>query len=599
MNFTDLATYFGKLEGISSRNTMTEVLADLFKKAPVTDIGKICYLLQGRVAPLYEPIEFGMADKMVIRAIADSLQFDPTHVTREFKTQGDLGKAVEHLRAKSKKHAVHKISIDMVYDSLYKIAKAGGKGSQEVKIRELSALLVSVDPLSARYIVRMVLGKLRLGFSDMTILDALSWMLTGGKGEKKTLERAYNVRPDLAFIAQTVKEKGIKGLAHVVPRPGTPIMMARANRLTSGAEILEKIGKCAVEYKYDGLRLQVHLKREASSEKRKEVIKMFSRNLEDVTRMFPDINNAVVKQIKAESAIFEGEVVAYNPTTGVFVPFQETMQRKRKYDIEAKAAEIPVKLFAFELLYGDGNSLLEEPYQVRKRALKKLIRSDDVIVYAQETVVEKESAIDRVFDDAVAKHFEGIIAKKLSGEYEAGVRGWNWIKFKKAMSKKLADTIDVLVMGYTKGEGKRTAFGVGQFLTGVYDKKRDKFETVSKIGTGLTDEQFHEFFTRVKKLHAREKPPLYEVDKLLTPDVWLEPELVVEVSCDEITRSAVHTAGRVMEPSKSGKALSVKTPGFALRFPRLERFRDDKRPGDVTTLSEIAHLFTQQGRGKK
>lgn len=591
MNFADLVAYFEKLEGISSRNTMTQVLAELFKKAPTTDIGKICYLLQGRVAPLYEPIEFGMADKMVIRTIANSLQVNSTQVTNEFKKRGDLGKVVENLRTKSSKQAAHKISVDEVHDTLYKIAKASGKGSQEEKIKQLGELLTSVDPLSARFIVRMVLGKLRLGFSDMTILDALSWMLTGSKGEKKTLERAYNVRPDLAFIARSVKEKGSRGFSHIEPRPGTPIMMARANRLTSGAEILEKIGKCAVEYKYDGLRLQVH--------KQDKRILMFSRNLEEVTPMFPDIEKAVLKQIKAESVIFEGEVVAYNPTTGVFVPFQETMQRKRKYDIEAKAAEIPVKLFAFELLYANGKSFLEEPYEVRKHALKKLIRSDEVIVYAQEMVVDKESEIERVFEDSVAKHFEGIIAKKLNGEYEAGVRGWNWIKFKKAMSKKLADTIDVLVMGYTKGEGKRTAFGVGQFLTGVYDKKRDKFETVSKIGTGLTDEQFHEFFTRVKKLHAREKPPLYEVDKLLTPDVWLEPELVVEVSCDEITRSAVHTAGRVMEPSKSGKALSVKTPGFALRFPRLERFRDDKRPGDVTTLSEIAHLFTQQGRGKK
>lgn len=457
-----------------------------------------------------------------------------------------------------------------------------------MKIKLLADLLAKVDPLSARYIVRMLLGKLRLGFSDMTILEGLSWMLTGDKTQKKILEQAYNVRPDLGFIAQSVKKKGVKVLTHVVPTPGTPILMARANRLSSASDIFSKIGNCAVEFKYDGLRLQVHLK--------DKQIFMFSRNLENITPMFPDIQQAVLQQVKSKDVIFEGEVVAYNPKTGVFVPFQETMQRKRKYDIEAKALEIPVKLFVFELLYLNGKSFINKPYLKRKAALKSIIKTGSTIVYAQERQVTDVKSVEAMFDESVKLHFEGIIAKKIDGEYEAGVRGWNWIKYKKAMNKKLSDTIDVLVMGYTRGEGKRTAFGVGQFLTGAYDKKADNFVTVSKIGTGLTDEQFREFFNRVKKLRAKEKPPLYEIDKLLTPDVWLEPELVVEVSCDEITRSAVHTAGRVMQPSKSGKAFSVKTAGFALRFPRLERFRDDRRPEDATTVTEIEKMYKGQSR---
>jgi DNA ligase-1 len=203
-----------------------------------------------------------------------------------------------------------------------------------------------------------------------------------------------------------------------------------------------------------------------------------------------------------------------------------------------------------------------------------------------------------MFDDSVKKHFEGIMAKKLDGKYEAGVRGWNWIKFKKAMSKKLMDTVDVLVMGYTYGEGKRTSFGVGQFLTGVYDEKQDKFKSVSKIGTGLTDEQFREFIKRVKPLETKDKPNAYDIDKLLTPDVWLVPKLVVEVGSDEITRSAVHTAGRVLKPSKSGKAFDIDTPGFALRFPRLEKFRDDKKAEDATTVAELSQMFTKQSQKK-
>jgi len=628
MNFAELSTYFERLEKTTSRNTITEILADLFKKSTPQDAGKICYLLQGRVVPLFEPIEFGVADKMMMRAIARGLSIETSTVLAAFKKMGDVGSAAEYLKKAGKKTHLaqqtlldvgntlknEKLPISDVFDHFTKIAKSTGPGSQDEKIKLLAELIRLAEPLSVRYLVRIPLGKMRLGFSDMTILDALSWMLKGDKSHKKKIEAAYNVRPDLGFIAQAVKAGGMEGLRHVIPKVGTPIMMARANRLTSAAEIFEKIGKCAVEYKYDGLRLQVHYVKSEKRKAKSEKIKMFSRNLEDVTPMFPDIAEAVKLQTEANEVIFEGEVVAYNPKTHVFVPFQETMQRKRKYDIAEKALEIPVKLFVFELLYVNGISYLTKTYEERKKKLKSIIKTSkdsrlrgndtpggndtagSTIVYAQEKVTQNETDVEEMFEESVKLHFEGIIAKKLTGVYEAGIRGWNWIKFKKAMSKKLNDTLDVLVMGYTLGEGKRTVFGVGQFLTGVYDKKHDKFVTVTKIGTGLTDEQFKEFIKRVSKFKAKQKPPIYEVDTLLTPDVWLDPRLVVEVSSDEITRSAVHTAGRVMEPSKSGKAFSVKTPGYALRFPRLVRFRDDRRPEDATTVNEVATMFAKQGK---
>lgn len=621
MTFTDLSLYFQKLENTTSRNTMTEILSELFKKATPQICSKVSYLLQGRVAPLYEPVEFGVADKMMTRAIALGLSVSTETVNKVFKKVGDLGQAAEEIKnggvktQQTSQQALfagggtlknEKLPIPEVFDHFTKIAHASGPGSQEEKIKLLAELIRIAEPLSVRYLVRIPLGKMRLGFSDMTILDGLSWMETGDKSLKKKMERAYNVRPDLGFIAQTIKEKGVKGLADVKPKPGTPIMMARANRLTSATDIFAKIGKCAVEYKYDGLRLQVHYNKNQKSLPRRQAgkiknqnreesfIRMFSRNLEDITRMFPDIEVAVKEQIKSNDVIFEGEVVAYNPKTGVFVPFQETMQRKRKYDIETKALEIPVKLFVFELLYADGVSFLEEPYAKRKDKLKQITHKGKTIVYAQEKLADNEAVVEEMFDESMKLHFEGIIAKKLDGVYEAGIRGWNWIKYKKAMNTRLADTVDVLVMGYTLGEGKRTDFGVGQFLTGVYDKRQDKYMTVTKIGTGLTDDQFREFMIRVHKLKTKEKPPLYEVDKLFIPDVWMDPGMVVEVGCDEITRSAAHTAGRVLQPSKSGKAFEVKTPGYALRFPRLVRFRDDKRPEDVTTTVELVHLFAKQ-----
>lgn len=605
MYFKDVSVYLEKLESTSSRITLTEILSELFSNAHADEIGHLVYLIQGRVAPLYEAVEFGVADKMMIRAIALAYEVSDEEVLATFKKLGDIGTAAEAQSSKFSRSAGQssKLSIKEVFEVLHSIALTSGAGSQEKKLSLLAELFRKVDPLSVRYIARIPLGKLRLGFSDMTVLDGLSWMLTGTKEHRKEIERAYNVRPDLGFIASTIKKDEIQGLHHVRPTPGTPILMARANRLSSSEDIIEKIGACAIEYKYDGLRLQVHYsksKKQKAKSKDSKVdfeIKMFSRNLEDITQMFPDIEEGIVQQVDADDVILEGEVVAYNPHTGVFVPFQETMQRKRKYDIAEKAAEIPVKLFAFELLYCDGTSYLEEPYEVRKKKLKETITKGNVLVYAQEHNVSEAIEVEKIFDDSVEQHFEGIIAKKLDGKYEAGVRGWSWIKFKKSMSKKLADTVDVMVMGYTLGEGKRTAFGVGQFLTGVYDEENDAFVTVTKVGTGLSDEQFKEFVVRAKKLTVKEKPTNYDVDKLLTPDVWMKPGLVVELGSDEITRSAVHTAGRVMEPSKSGKALSVKTPGFALRFPRLVRFRDDKRPEDSTSVEELEKLFTLQ-RGK-
>ena len=593
MTFSQLSIYLEKLEQTTLRNKMVEILADLFSKAEKDEIGKMCYLLQGRVVPLYEAVEFGVADKMMMRAIVLGTGSTDREVLGVFKELGDLGKTVEgiknlELRIKNK---YKKLKITEVYEILYAVAKSQGEGSQEKKVKLLADLLHGADSLSSRYIVRITLAKLRLGFSDMTMLDAFSYMLSSSKSLREEIERAYNVRPDLGYIAYQLKEKGIKGIKNVNPNVGTPIMMARANRLADSGDIIEKIGKCAVESKYDGLRLQVHYKRVKSDE---IFIKLFSRNLEDLTLMFPDIEEAVIKQVDATEAIFEGEVVAYNPKTGVNVAFQQTMQRRRKYNIAEKSAEIPVKLFVYELLYHEGKNYIHEPYTERKACLKKIIKPGKTIFYAQETISDDEKVIEKLFKESVELGFEGIIAKRLSGVYQAGVRGWNWIKFKRGMSKKLADTFDVLVMGYTKGEGKRTIFGVGQFLAGVYDNKKERFVTISKIGTGLTDEQFRELKKRVDKLEVKEKPKEYEIDKLLEADVWIRPSLVVEVGADEITRSQIHTAGRLMGPSKSGAAQEVKTPGYALRFPRLERFRDDKKPYEATTTSEVEKMFKQQ-----
>lgn len=587
MLFKDLAIYLEKLEKTTSRNIIVEILSDLYKKAHADEIDKITYLLQGRVVPSYIHLEMGMADKMMIKAISQAYDIAETEVLAAYNKAGDLGKVSGNYAEKMRgKH--DSISVSHVFDILLKVAKTSGDGSVEAKIKLVSGLLHSADSSSAYFIARIPVGNLRLGFSDMTVLDALSWMLSGTKEHRSSIEKAYNAHPDLGYLAKMIKKKGIKGAEHINPVLFTPILMARAERLSSAEEVIEKIGKCAIESKYDGFRLQVHSDGNQ--------VKIYTRSLEDATKMYPDIVEGVKHQVKHAEVILEGEAIAYNPNTGEFLPFQETSQRRRKYDVLEKSKEIPLKLVCFELLYSKGKNYIGEPFEKRRKELENQIKKGNTLELSEMRILDTAKDIELMFDEKVSQGLEGILAKRLDGVYQAGARGFNWIKFKRSYSATLNDTIDALVMGYNFGQGKRTDFGLGAFLIGVYDKKQDKFLTIAKIGTGLSDEEWRELFKRCQKLRAKEKPPLYEVSKLLEPDVWVDPKIVVEIRADEITRSPVHTAGRVMKPSKSGSAFEVDIPGYALRFPRLEKFRDDKKPEDTTVLREIEEMFEQQSK---
>lgn len=591
MHFKDLAQYFEKIEQTSSRLTITELLSSLLKQTSADEVDKTIYLLQGRVTPLYVRKDFGVAEKMVLRSIASALQLEPSEVDKVYKRTGDVGLTATELRRVHTSLYQKNLSVLEVYESLYKITETTGPGSQEVKIQLLSELIQSLDAVSVKYVVRLPIGVLRLGFSDMTVLDSLSWMLKGNKELRPQLEKAYHVHPDLGHIAQTLKKYGIEGVTKIHPALFTPILMMRAERLSSPSEIIEKLGKAAIEPKYDGFRLQVHYKKGKKNE-----VKLYSRNLDDVTYMYPDIVEGVQKDITADEIILEGEAIGYEPVSGNFLPFQETVQRKRKHGIQEKLKEIPLKLFAFEVLYINGESLINTLYKDRRSLLEKHVKKSKIkeeqsIMVAPELVVDNKKDLELQFDDAVTKGLEGIMAKKLEGVYQPGARGSNWIKYKRSYSAKINDTLDCLVMGYDLGKGKRTGFGIGAFLVGVYDEKDDIFKTVAKIGTGLTDEEWRSLHAKAEKLKTDHKPPLYDVDKMMATDVWVKPEIVVEIKADEITRSPVHTAGRILKPSKSGSAFDVDIPGYALRFPRLVRFRDDKRKDETTTVEEIEKII--------
>ena len=558
MTFKKLAEYFQKLESTASRNSMVEILALLFGEATIREIDKVVYLTQGRSAPLFEPVEFQMAEKMVIKAMAMAYDRSAEEITKLYKSSGDLGLTAEKLSpvAQSSKQ-----SVEAVFEKLTEITKINGEGSVEKKINLLAEIFKVSDPLSACFIARIPIDKMRLGFSDMTVLEGLSWMIGGTKKLKTSFESAYNIRPDLGYIAKKIKEDKLD----VEPAFGTPILVMRAERLTTTEEILGKTGgKCAVEPKIDGLRTQLHYTKLS-------LIKLFSRGLEDVTTMYPDLVKAAGEELDCDDVILDGEAIGFDPKTGKYLPFQETVQRKRKYEIEAFTQNVPLRLVVFDCLYFNGKSLIAEPYTKRRDLIEKLLKNSKLIVCTEMKVIADSADLDQYFEECVKKGLEGIVAKKLDGEYQAGARGWNWIKYKKSYSDKLSDTVDAVVMGIDYGQGKRNAFGVGAFLIGVYDPKTDTFKTVSKVGTGLTDEEWKTLAVSSKQLAVSEKPKEYDTNKLMDCDIWITPKLVGEFKADELTKSPMHTAG------------------YALRFPRLVRWRE-KKPEDTTTLPEIIKL---------
>ena len=562
MKFKELAVYLNKLEKTASRNEITQVLARLFGEASREEIDKIVYLVLGQLAPNYQGVVLNIAEKMMFRAIAKAYDTDLEKVKTLFKQKGDLGNVAESLSSSSS----GKFSVEEVYERLIEISKSGGAGSQEDKVAKMADLLKNLDSLSSRFVARIPVGRLRLGFSDMTILDALSFMLKGDKSARKEIETAFNVMVDPGKIAKLIKEKGLSGISHVIPEPGTPIRPSLAERLPSAEKMLEKVGKeVIVERKYDGFRVQAHIAGKN--------ITLFSRNLENTTPMFPDLVEALSK-INLKSAIFDGEAIAFDEKNHKFFPFQETMQRKRKHGIEEAVKNLPLKYFVFDILFKDGKSLLNLPFSERRKILEEISFKDSRIKITEQIITGSADTIRDLIKKYLKEGLEGALIKKIDAPYKTGARGYHWVKYKKTTVAGVADTIDCLVMGINKGKGKRTGFGAGAFLVGIKDG--EMFKTVSKIGTGLTDEQWRELDKRSKELMVNEKPSEYEVDRNLSPDMWTKPSLVVEILADEITKSPNHSAG------------------LALRFPRLINFRDDKDPKDTTTVKELTHLFEMQ-----
>jgi len=567
MKFSELAEYLEKLEKISSRIEITKILASIFKKAKAEETDKITYLLLGRLASSYENIVFNIAERMMLSAVATAYDKDLKEIKALYRKKGDMGDVVESI-AKGKGKG---LTVSQVYDRARKIAQDEGEGSQDRKIKEMAALLKDLDPLSAKFVARIPIGKLRLGFSDKTILDALSWAENGDKSLKSNLEKAYRTTPDVGALAKKVKTGGvIKASKDNSITLGIPILPMLAQRIKSPAEMIEKMGKVAVEPKLDGLRTQIHIKKGKNG-----FIKAFTRNLNEISAMFPELKNAH-KFVHAKEVILDTEAVGLDKKGKMLANFQTTMTRRRKHSVKETALKVPIKFYVFDCLFKDGKNLMASSYLERRKYLDKILKKSSLFEKTKYILTEDPKEIASLYKEERKEGLEGIMIKKANSNYVPGRTGWRWVKMKEAEKAigKLADTIDCIIMGYSAGKGKRAQFGLGQFLVGVRDGK--KIKTVTKIGTGITDEQFKEFKKRLSKLEVKEMPKSYVVHKNLEPDYWIKPEIVVEVAADDITKSPTHSAK------------------YALRFPRLVRFRDDKGVKQATTVTEVKRLFEMQ-----
>jgi DNA ligase-1 len=580
MKFSELATYFDKLEATSSRLSLIDILSELFKSIKTgSEIEEICYLVQGRVAPFFEPIEFGMADKMVASAIGVAFGSTKDAVWEAYQKKGDMGEVAQQLAAKGSVKSA-KMSVGEVVVLLTEITKTSGEGSVEKKVTLLSNLLKQLDSISVKFVTRIVLGNLRLGIGDPTILDALALAIGEDRAQRKVLEGAYNRTSALGLVGKTFKDSGLKEVEKLKVRVGFPIRSELCERLPNAEKVIEKMGKVDSQYKYDGFRVQIH--------KNGDQISMYSRNLENMSHMFPELIEGARKQIKVKTAILDTEALAYQPESEEFLPFQETTKRRRKHNIEEVAKTLPLKAFVFDILYADGKSLIDEPQSERMKILEKIVEKGDVLLPSPGKVLEDAKELQFMLDEAITKGLEGVVVKKVDSPYVAGGRNFNWVKLKRHSSGELHDTIDCVILGYVYGKGKRTAFGAGALLVGVYDAEKDEFVSVTRIGTGLSDDEWRSIKERTHGLESSHKPA--RVNSLITPSVWVKPEIVIEVLADEITRSPMHTAGAILDGE-------VKEPGYALRFPRLVSFRDrDKKPEDATSVKELIAMFKEQGK---
>jgi len=580
MNFSIISETFERMEVTSKRLELIDILVNLFKIMPKDVIRNSIYLLQGKLRPNFEGIELGIAEKLAIKAISKSTGLPIKKIEYDYRDGGDLGTTTENM-LKLKTQTTFKaesITLERVYETLLKISTFEGKGSQDLKIKHISSLLNDATPNEGKFLLKILLGTLRLGIAENTIMDALAIAFTGDKENRKNVENAYNVSSDLGLVSEVIANEGKVGMEKFQISIFSPIRPMLAERVKSANDAIKKMGSTfAAEYKLDGERAQIH--------KQNDNIMIFSRSLENITEYYPDIVDNISKLIDAKTGIFEAEIVAINENTGDFLPFQELMHRRRKYGIKKAVSEYPITVNFFDVLFIDEQNCLNLQYSERRKILEKILLANDFAKLIPMIIVKSETNIEDFLENSINSGCEGLMIKDLSSSYVAGSRGNNWLKLKREYRNELGDSLDLVVIGAFFGKGRRTG-RYGTLLLGSYNDSNDTFESICKVGTGFTDENLDQLYQILSSKVTLKKNT--RIESNMEADVWFEPELVIEIVASEITLSPIHKTA--LDSIRDGS-------GLALRFPKFTgKIRTEKNAEDASTGNEIVTLYKSQNK---
>ncbi len=609
MEYSTLVEVYERISKTSKRLEKTAIVAELFRETKLEEVNKITLLINGRVFPEWSEEKIGVASKYVLKAIAVATGIPQEKIEQEWKKIGDLGLIAEKTIAKKKQSTLfsHILTVTKVFTNLQKLAHISGEGSVEQKVKLIAELLTSATPIEAKYITRAALEEMRMGVGAGIIRDAIAWscfprftQLFDENYDKEkciavekiedlekhkpsdnivfptdsqareaynkliiALDHAYNMTNDFSFVIKIAREKGYKGLMETDIELFNPVQVMLYQKAKDIKDAFATVGKpAAFEYKYDGFRIECHVK--------KDTIKLYTRNFEEVTKQFPDVVEAVKKHVHCESCIFDSEVVGFNPKTTQYVAFQQISQRiKRKYDIVEMAKKLPVEINIFDILYYNGKSVIDKPFHERRAILNKIIHPKDrVIVLSRIMITDKEDEAVKFYNESLDKGNEGIMVKNLEAIYKPGSRVGFGVKVKPVM-----ESLDVAIVGAEWGEGKRAKW-MTSFIVACRDEDNN-LVTIGKVGTGIKELE-GEGVTFQQLTEMLKEDVIHEKAKEIT----VKPKIIIEVHYEEIQKSPTYTSG------------------YALRFPRFIRLREDRGVHDCSTLEQVEELYKEQ-RGRK
>lgn len=528
---------------------MTSIVADFLRDVPGDELQQTLLFLMGKIFPAWSERELGIGGKLVIRAISKVSGAKEGDVEDRIRETGDIGLAAESLLVRKAQTTLfsEKLTTRRVYNNMERLADLTGKGSQEKKISYIEELLSFAEPVEARYVVRLILEELRLGVGEGIVGDAIAQAFNV---DSKLVEHSYSLCSDLGEVAQIAKQEGNTGLEKVTIKTGRPVEVMLAQKIGGIKEVLEKFGKAAFEIKYDGARIQIH--------KDYNRMELYTRRLENVTKQFPEIVREARENIKAKSAIIEGELVAIKSVEDRHPrPFQDLSRRiKRRYNIPEMVKNIPVEINLFDILYYEGESRIGYGFMDRRGLLERIVDQTDSFRLADQLITDDIKKAEVFYKKALSLGHEGVMAKNPDAPYQPGSRVGYMYKIKPIM-----ETLDLVIVGATWGEGRR-AHWLGSYLLAVYDPDTGEFLDIGRMATGFTDEQLREMTELLRD----------DITEEVGTGVKLKPKVVVEAAFEEIQKSPTYSSG------------------YALRFPRLVRVRHDKGPEDADTPHRVEEL---------